>query len=99
MRVGDLVLLHQGDIYRRGKTEPLSIPVWKYKANGTPTPYSQVLEGQLATVMDWQPAGTPFPNKSGSVRQTGAVEVLLADGERWWLLEPRCVSVQEVSDG
>jgi hypothetical protein len=86
MRTGDLVLLMQDDIYRRGKTEPLSIPVWKYKENGTPTPYRQVLEGQLATVMDWQP-------------QTGAVEVLLADGERWWLLEPRCVSVQEVSDG
>lgn len=98
MRTGDLVLLRQDDIYRKGSTEPLSIPVWRYRPDGSPTPYSGITEGQLATVIDWQPAGTERPNK-GSIRKTGAVEVLLPDGERWWLLEPRCIPVLEVSDG
>ena len=97
--MGDLVLLRQDDIYRRGSTDPLSIPVWRYKEDGNPTPYSGIKEGQLATVLAWQPAGGPRPNNPGSVRKTGAVEVLLEDGERWWLLEPRCIPVQEVSDG
>ena len=99
MRMGDLVLLRQDDIYRKGRTDPLSIPVWRYKDDGKPTPYSQIAEGQLATVLDWEPAGTPYSNNSDSIRKVGAVEVMLADGERWWLLEPRCILVQEASDG
>ena len=99
MRKGDLVLLRQDDIYRKGSTELLSIPVWRYGEGGQPTPYSQIKEGQLATVLDWHPAGSPYPHKTRAVRDVGAVEVMLSDGERWWLLEPRCVPVQEVSDG
>ena len=97
--MGDLVLLQQDDIYRKGRTDPLTIPVWRHKEDGKPTPYSQITEGQLATVVDWHPAGSPYPNNPASDRKTGAVEVMLANGERWWLLEPRCIPVQEVADG
>lgn len=99
MRTGDLVLLQQDDGYRKGSTEPLNIPVWRYGKDGKPTPYSDIREGQLATVVDWQPAGSPYSNNPTAIRRTGAVEVMLADGARWWLLEPRCIPVQEVSDG
>ena len=77
MRKGDLVLLRQADVYRKGRTDPLSIPVWRYGEGGQPTPYSEIKEGQLATVLDWHPAGSPYPHKTRAVRDVGAVEVML----------------------